>query len=147
MILHKEKLRNVLTEFNIIVTNELLESILELNQPTLSSNVEKDLKTLEDWLYRKKSLYVPDGIAIVNKLRKALSDKNKRISELNDVLEITVISEMLDLIKNGEPIPLTRKELQGRLNAIGEVLIKEYKEEGYFSEYTNEINEIIGETK
>jgi len=63
----------------------------------------------------------------VKLITKAFSDmkeenkrKTKTISELNDTLEITVIAEMIDLIKNGKPIPPTRKELQAKLNDMEE---------------------------
>ena len=97
-----------------------------INQPTLSSEVEDDLKTLEDWLYRKKSMYTLDGIVIVNGLRKALSGKDKEID-----LGKEVAKKCIGYIN--------------QLNAIAEVLDREYKKEGYFSEYTSKINDIIKE--
>lgn len=60
----------------------------------------------------------------IKSLEKTNKLLEKDINKLNDTLEITVIAEMLDLIKNGTPIPPTRKELQSKLDEY-EKLIKE----------------------
>ena len=48
--------------------------------------------------------------------------QDKRIKELNDMLEVDTIAEILDLIKNNKPIPLNRKELLSIINSIEEVI-------------------------
>ena len=95
-------------------------------QPQLDSEVKKLIAFIEihygtragscidkepAWLELKQA-FITQQIQINN--------QKQRIKDLNDTLEITVISEMLDLIKNGKPIPPTRKELQA--------IIKEYFE-------------------
>ena len=102
-----------------------------LNQPKLDGDVGKAVSKnkeyfleLYNYKYKFGSCSIKDCfLANENTIQQTLSDKDrrierqeKRISDLNDMLEITVIAEMLDLIKNGQPIPLTRKELQSKLD-------------------------------
>ena len=105
------KEQNVFMGYN---THKIIEST------PLDSEVEEDLKNLESWLYREKSMYVPDGIAIVNRLRIVLSDKdyyelNRKINgyalklqfELNEIKE--VVNELLN-----NPIILTGGRVGGK---------------------------------
>ena len=95
-----------------------------INQPTLSSEVEDDLKTLEDWLYRKKSMYTLDGIVILNRLRKILSDKDKKINLLTKshedvVIELAIAIEQLNAIEEVCNIPFNQSV---RITKIKQIL-------------------------
>lgn len=117
---------------------ELLKSLekrhLELLvQPLISNNEVKEavrLLMINNVFYqsedREYHAQVMGNVNIIKhhifKQQEEIERKTKSISELNEMLEITVIAEMLDLIKNGNPIPPTRKELQSKLDKIEEVL-------------------------
>ena len=116
---------------------QIEEYLQIINQPILDKDMVDDLKTLEDWLYRKKSMYVPDGIAIVNRLRIALSNKDKKIEENYNTIA-NQNSEIADLY-----------ELQSKLNVI-EVIVNDVSKRSRYNliedlyNANDEIKQILG---
>lgn len=140
----KEAFENLFPKYDIdnyVPDQGMVKYIYDIlhTQSQLDSNVEEAIEEM-NMLMAELENYVPslelENLKLFyNVLKQALEDKDKHIKELNDTLEITVIAEMLDLIKNGTPIPLTRKQLQSKLNAIEEV-VKESKFVFIKQEYT-----------
>jgi len=125
----------------------------EKDCPTNKRN--KEIEYIKELIgnYKDNTNYYNQNMRYINEIGHTIIDmeeenkrKTKTISDLNDTLEITVIAEMLDLIKNGKPIPPTRKQLQSKLDKIEEVYNNfEYDEDTKAYVLVNKIEQILGD--